>query len=345
MGDKIINTKNLYALLELEPFLLLSSLVLLAWAFYKIFLREATEERHKSLRAQYKNLFSHFLALAVFFSIYILLQQSESPSLLTRSTSYIAFLAYLWGLIVFIKSSRIIILQYLFLGSMKHGVPVLIVNIFSLILSVVFLFWTANHVFNVQVTPLLATSAAFSLILGLALQDTLGNLFAGIALQIDKVFDIGDWLEIQIGAQRITGQVKEISWRATTLIGWTDEIINIPNRVLAGSQISNFSITDQPILRSQSFRLDYQVNSDLAKKVLIESIKDVPEVRTWPEPLVLITETTDSWLNFKLVYYIDNYGSQYSIGDKVVESGLKFLTANGISTTGPRLKIQNITPG
>lgn len=65
----------------------------------------------------------------------------------------------------------------------------------------------------------------FSLILGLALQDTLGNLFAGVALQLDKPYEIGDWIEISPRAQVWVGQVEEISWRATTMIGLFDELL------------------------------------------------------------------------------------------------------------------------
>ena len=117
--------------------------------------------------------------------------------------------------------------------------------------------WIGAEIFNIRLTPILATSAIFSLVLGLALQDTLGNLFAGVALQFDKPYEIGDWIEIQSSGQKWIGQVYEISWRATVLIASTEESITVPNRIVAQAQIANYSTKYRPITRSQLFRLPF----------------------------------------------------------------------------------------
>lgn len=340
MNTKFIKTNSLYALLDFEPFIILTALFLLAWVFYKLFLREASDERHRNIKNHFQNLVRHYLVLCLFFVIFGALGQlTQGEGALGRSLPYLGLLTFLWGGIVFVKTCRLIILQYLFLGSMKAGVPVLLVNIFSLALSVVLFLWAGTQIFGLDLAPLLATSAAFSIILGLALQDTLGNLFAGISLQIDKSFEIGDWLEVTQGVQKTVGQVKEITWRATTLIGWTDEVIVIPNRTMANSHIANFQSGDVPIVRSQLFRLPYGTDLELAKKILLESVRNVPDVRTFPEPICLISENNESWLGIKLSYYIDNYGSQYTAGHKVLTQGLDALRSHGIQTTHTTVKL------
>lgn len=340
MNDKIINTQNLYSLLDVEPYFILSGLLLLTWVFYKMFLKEATLERHKSIKGHFSNLFHHFLILSTLFASFILISQSSRLGFpLIRTLPYLGLLSLFWGIMVFVKTCRLIILQYLFLGSMRHGVPVLVVNIFSLLLSLALGLWCASYIFGLELTPLLATSAAFSIILGLALQDTLGNLFAGISLQVDKSFEIGDWLEVINSGNKTVGQVKEITWRSTTLTGWTEELITLPNRFLANAQISNFSATDQPIVRSQVFRLPYGVDTKRVKQVLLESTRGIADVRAWPEPGAVISETTDSWISFKLVYFIDNYGVQYGVGDRVVEAALAALQAHGFQTGSQRIEI------
>ncbi len=339
MGEKLIKMQNLYSILDPEPYFLLCSLLLLAWLFYKLFLKEVSDERHENLRGHFKNIFRHFLIFSTFFAVFVLIAQSFPEGGLGRALPYLGIFTLCWGMMVFVKTCRLIILQYLFLGSMKAGVPVLIVNIFSLILSIVLALWSANQIFGFQVAPLLATSAAFSIILGLAIQDTLGNLFAGISLQLDKSFEIGDWLEVVSGVQKSVGQVKEISWRATMLIGLSDEKITIPNRSLANSQISNFSTGHQPIVRSQIFKLKYGVDIEHAKKVLLESIKGNNQILGYPEPLVLLSESNESWIAFKLVYFIENYGSQYMIADLVMNSAIKFLLANGIEISPARIEV------
>lgn len=335
-----IQTHSLELLLDVEPFLLLSALVFLAWGFYKGFLRGVSEERHQNLRAQFANLLKHYLTLGLLFALYLLLHSAWFAGLqVQKLLPYIAIMTFFWGGLVFVKASRMIILQYLFLGSMRAGVPLLIVNIVSLVLSMMLILWGASQVFNLQLGPLLATSAAFSIILGLALQDTLGNLFAGIALQVDHNFEIGDWLEVYHGSQKTVGQVKEISWRSTTLIGFTEEIIVLPNRLMAGAQIANFQAGDMPFIRSQMFRLPYGADAERAKKILVQSLEAIPEVRKYPEPLCLVTETNESFLSFKLIYYIDNYGSQFLLGDRVVLAGWRALEKAGFENGRNTVKV------
>ncbi len=342
MNDKIFEAKNLYQLIDFEPFVILTCLLALAWGFYKFFLKGVSEERHSNLSRHYRNLMRHYFVLCSFFGTFLVFQEYLSGTSLGRAIPYLALACLGWGILIFVKTSRLIILQYLFLGSMQHGVPVLIVNIYSLILTVLLVLWGASHIFNLQLAPLIATSAVFSIILGLALQDTLGNLFAGISLQFDKSFEIGDWIEVTVsGGQKAVGQVKEISWRATVLIGWSDEVITLPNRTLANSQIANFSSGGHPIVRSQTFRLAFGLDTNKVKSILIDSIRGIPNVRQIPNPGVLISENTESWISYKLYYFIDNYGSQFGIADQVTDSAIRALAAHGISTAGQRVFIHN----
>lgn len=341
MADRFLKTSELYKLLNFEAYILLAAMVALAWLFYKSFLKEATEERHKIIQGHFEKLIRNFVLLSFFFFFYYFLQTSEGTiAYIDRITPYIALLCFIWGNIVFVKSSRLIVLQYLFLSSMKHGVPLLLVNMFSLLLSILLLFWGITTVFGVQVAPLLATSAAFSIILGLALQDTLGNLFAGISLQLDKPFEIGDWLEILNSGQKCVGQVKEITWRSTTLMGFSSELITLPNRVMAQAQISNFSPPDQPIVRRQVFKIAYGENIDLAIQALEHSTAGIGDIRGIPTPFAYVEETNENWVAIKVVYFIDNYIAQFTIGDRVLRRGVSALTEKNIKLARQVIEIK-----
>ncbi|WP_413612178.1 mechanosensitive ion channel family protein [Bdellovibrio sp. HCB-110] len=345
MAEKFIKIQALYGLLELEPFILLGCLMAITWVFYKFFLREASEERHRSIRNHFRTLLRHYVVLSFLFLIFIFLQTSE-PQLgnMAKVTPYIALVTFIWGNVVFVKTSRLVVLQYLFLGSMKHGVPLLLVNIFSLILSIVLLFWGVTHVFGLEVGPLLATSAAASVILGLALQDTLGNLFAGISLQVDRNFEIGDWLEIVSGIQKTTGQVREITWRSTTLVGFSDELITLPNRFMANATISNYSPPENPIVRRQIFRLAYGENIEHAKQILERTVAGIGEIRGIPAPWAYVSDTTEHWIEVKIIYFIDNYGSQFNIGDKVYVRGVEALRAAGLKLARQTIELSDTKP-
>ena len=213
---------------------------------------------------------------------------------------------------------------------MRAGVPLLLVNNFSLLRSAVIGFWSLSKLFGIDLTPILATSAAFSIVLGLALQDTLGNLFAGISLQVDKTFELDDWVEIQNGLVKIIGQVKELSWRSTVLVGLTDELITLPNKLMASCQVSNFSLEKGPIIRSQLFRFKYNVDSLKAKDVIETAISQISDVRGVPTPFAYVQDINENWLAIKAIYYIDDYGKQFLIGDKVFERVHAALKQNGL---------------
>lgn len=344
MVEKFIKIQALYGLLELEPFILLGCLIGVSWLFYKFFLREANEERHRGLRNHFRTLLRNYGVLTFLFLLFIFLQTSE-PQLggVIKITPYVALITFIWGNVVLVKTFRLVVLQYLFLGSMKHGVPILLVNIFSLLLSVTLLFWGITHVFGFQLAPLLATSAAASVILGLALQDTLGNLFAGISLQLDRNFEIGDWLEVTSGIQKTIGQVREITWRSTMLVGFSEELITLPNRFMANATISNFSPPDTPIVRRQIFRLAYGENVEHAKKILEKTAAGIGKIRVTPAPFAYVSEITENWIEVKIVYFIDSYGAQYDIGDSIYVRGIEALQQSGLKLARQVIEVSDKT--
>ena len=93
-----------------------------------------------------------------------------------------------------------------------------------------------GEVLGIDLTPLLATGSITSLVLGLALQGPLSNLFAGLVLHIERHPHVGDWLLVD-GRE---GQVVEIGWRTTRLRLLSNDILVIPNAAMMNAQIVNF---------------------------------------------------------------------------------------------------------
>jgi small-conductance mechanosensitive channel len=341
-NEKWINLRILKELLGLEPYLLLGLLALVTWGFYKLFLKHLSEERHQNLGNHYSNLTRHFIILSVLLGAYLIIKEVELElSQWTRILPYLALLTYIWGAVVFVKTCRTLVLQYLFMGSARSGVPLILVNIFTILLSILILFWSVSQIFNVQIGPLIATSAAFSIILGLALQDTLGNLFAGISLQVDRCYEIGDWLEIFNGSQKIVGQVYEITWRSTILHGLSDEVITLPNRMMAQVQLSNFSPPEKPVMRGQNFRIKIGSDIKIAINALEQAASQIFEIRGIPAPLAYVNEVGENWIQVRLIYYIDSFGSQFLIGDKILRFGLEGLEKNGIAMAKQRFEVEH----
>ncbi len=333
--------ERLEALLQLELVVVLAGLAALSWILYRLLLKNVSRERHKNLRGHFWNLSAHFFVALGLFGLFTLLRSIPAAETagLRRTSAYVGLATLIWGLVVFVKTCRIFLFEYLFLSHMRVGVPLLLVNLLSLVLTISLGAWVVTEVFGVNLAPLLATSAVFSIVIGLAMQDTLGNLFAGVALQIDKPFELGDWIEVHNGGQIWIGQVFEISWRATVLTGFQDQKITIPNRIIAQAQVSNFSDPEKPIWRSHVFRIPFDAPLDEVRLVLLESALLVHGVCDTPSPLTLLIETSDSWISLKLIYAIRDYGAQYVIGDQVQRRALESLAAKGFSLGRPQLEI------
>ncbi|MBA3768271.1 MAG: mechanosensitive ion channel, partial [Acidobacteria bacterium] len=87
---------------------------------------------------------------------------------------------------------------------------------------------------GVDLTGIVATSAVITLIVGFSLADTLGNVMGGMALQMERTIRVGDWVRIDA----LEGQVKEISWRQTSIETREWDTVVIPNSVLMKGQVT-----------------------------------------------------------------------------------------------------------
>jgi small-conductance mechanosensitive channel len=326
--------------LSWQPYAFLMAVLALASFVAFLMLRELSEERKREVRALMKNNATHAIVGAILFVAYYGVSR-EVPGL-SRFKDFSGLLGIFtllqWAYFS-IKLGRLVVFVALFLGNLHVHFPVLIANIATLIIAMVVVSTFATEVFHVQVMPLFATSAVATLVLGIALQDTLGNLFAGIALQIDSPYHIGHWIEVNNGGTVTVGQVTEISWRATVLKSFTDELITIPNRTISSSTISNFTVTGKPFWRGKTIRLPFGVNIERARLVMFEAIQNSAGVAQDQAPLVAVSETTESWIAFRIIYALTDYANMLTVGDTVQCNVMKALERENIPLAAARIVV------
>jgi small-conductance mechanosensitive channel/CRP-like cAMP-binding protein len=141
--------------------------------------------------------------------------------------------------------------------------------------------------FGISVTGLIATSGIIAIVLGLALQSTLGDLFSGIAIGIDRPFKVGDVVMIEGAAE---GRVVETNWRSTRVTTATNDIATIPNSVIAKSRITNRSAPSESHMGSVKIILDPAVPPARAIAVLQASIRNAEMVSDNPAPIVACSD-------------------------------------------------------
>ncbi len=120
-------------------------------------------------------------------------------------------------------------------------------------------------VFRQLLSAVLATSGVVALVLGFALQSALADVLSGLAINIDRPFGAGDWIEVH---PDIEGEVVEINWRSTRLRTWLSELIVVPNSVVAKSVVINHSRLAQKHRCAIRIKIDHSISPALVVQVL-----------------------------------------------------------------------------
>lgn len=334
-----IPTSAILDMIHVQGILTIILFAVIGNIFYRFFLKEISAKRHLKMQMRFR--FLLLLCLFTFASLVLSYAWIELGWLknFLNLTPIFSLIALLFFAISLIRLAHYYVYLMLFSTNMRSGVPRLIANVFTLLFAFIVVAWLASSLFGFKLATVLATSAVFSLVLGLALQDTLGNFFSGVSLQFDHSFGLGDWIEVQSGSSKWTGQVHEINWRATSLIGFADELISIPNKVLANSQVTLFSQNEVAPRRSLAFRFSLDSDLEMVKNILMNCLMSGDHVLQSPEPRVLVIDTTDSWILVKCFYSISDFGIQYRISDQLICQILKSLKENNISLANQVYKI------
>jgi CRP-like cAMP-binding protein len=160
---------------------------------------------------------------------------------------------------------------------------------------------------------LLTTSAVGAVVLGFALQDTLGNLFAGLAIQIEKPFRVGQW--IQVGERE--GQVHEITWRATKLHTKAGQFLVVPNSMIAKEPVLNFSEPTLPTRVEVEVGASYTTPPNDVKRAIHEAIGNAPLAMRTPAPQVVIKAFGGSAIDYLALFWIEDYATDRLARDQV----------------------------
>ncbi|HEY0285326.1 MAG TPA: mechanosensitive ion channel family protein [Vicinamibacterales bacterium] len=149
----------------------------------------------------------------------------------------------------------------------------------------------------------MATTAVGAVVIGLALQDTLGNLFAGLAIQIEKPFRVGDW--VTVGGQ--DGIVSEITWRATKMRTKSGNFVVVPNSTLAKDTIINYCQPTRSLRLHVDVGASYEVPPNVVKDVIRESLQSAPELSHERSPEVLLVDFGNSSLVYRVRFWVSDF--------------------------------------
>ena len=291
-----------------------------------------------------KQLAFPLLAAVVFgLALYFLYQFSPpEPPPDAPENVQMSFRAYEWAwklVCVFLFASLALIavrvlnefVFFVFRKRKGYDAPSLMRDIFSLAAYVISIALILKYFFpNLSFGALLSGSALVGIILGLALQDTLGNLFAGISLHADKPFQVGDVITVGIW----TGVVESITWRAVKIKTFQNHTVLVSNASISKESIE-VCPRDNANARIVFFGAHYADSPAKVIHVVREAIRECDNVLRYMTPVVRVRGFGESSVDYEVKYWLSDY-ARYNDTDALVRQRVWYaFRRNGLSFAYP----------
>ncbi|NJR40853.1 MAG: mechanosensitive ion channel [Leptolyngbyaceae cyanobacterium CSU_1_4] len=213
----------------------------------------------------------------------------------------------------------------------RSRVPKLLIDLARLFLILLGTAIVLATVWDADLAGLATALGVSSIVIGLALQDTLGSVTSGIALLFERPFSVGDWLRIG----ETVGQVTDINWRAVRLQTLEREMVVIPHKVIGGETIRNFS---QPqCLHAERIQIGFSYNDppNLAKQVLKSTAVATPGILTHPAPQIFTLSYDDFAVTYEVKFFIQDYGAVEETRDRFMTRVWYAAQRNNLSIPFP----------
>lgn len=202
--------------------------------------------------------------------------------------------------------------------------------VFTLGLLVIF------QTLGVSVTPMLTALGVGGLAVALALQDTLGNLFAGIQIIASRKIRPGDFIRHESGVE---GFVSDITWRNTTIQTVQKQLIIIPNAKLASAIVTNASLPTEEITARLDLGVHYASDLEQVERVAIETTKavlrDYPNKLDDPNVRIRYRAFADSSITFSIMFQVAVFSDQVILLHLLIKALHKRFAEEGINIPFP----------
>ena len=188
-----------------------------------------------------------------------------------------------------------------------------------------------SYVFSVPIGTMVATSGVFAIILGLALQNTLSDVFSGIALNIARPYSVGDWVSLDNGFE---GKVVETNWRATQLLNGSNDLLSIPNSALAKARIINLSSPDPEHGTSIRVKLSLAFTPKAAVELMETALRGANSIANPAKSSVRICSLDSQGIELELCFRVASVGNGSAARNEVFDLAFRHAKAAGLTIVG-----------
>ena len=163
-----------------------------------------------------------------------------------------------------------------------------------------------GFVFGLSLQGVLATSGIIAIVLGLALQSTLGDVFSGLSLSIEKPYRIGDEILLEGGAG---GEVIQMNWRSTHLKNGANDVVIVPNNAIAKMRIQNHSAESRRYGETLTVLVDSRNDPELTLQILKQAALACQSILEHPAPSADATEFRGDRISYDISFSTSSIAS------------------------------------
>ena len=297
------------------PLIFLAAIILayaiqlvILWVLRRIFQRSAEEFKTRLVRLVETYLFPLLILGAL---LVIVDNVPLPPKIIKAAHNVLVFLELLISIFLLARVTLMILrnteARYepvnAIRGPLEIGVKILFVAVGAMIIL---------DNLGISITPILTTLGIGSLAVAIALQDTLGNFFAGLYIRADRFIEAGQYIRLEGGQE---GYVNHIGWRSTRILMLPNNMVIVPNNKLVQSIITNYHLPERELAVLVEVGVHY--DSDLEKveritcAVAKEILQSVPGGLPGFDPFIRYHTFADSSIKFSVILrareFVDNF--------------------------------------
>jgi CRP-like cAMP-binding protein len=183
-------------------------------------------------------------------------------------------------------------------------------------------------VFEFPVSTLFATSSIVAVILGFALQATVGDVLAGVALTVDRPFREGHWITVD---GRHHGRVVDMNWRATRIEQKSGDLLILPNNMLNRATIVNHDIPKHAHRNTVDVILQYNDSTEHVAEVLRAAAMTVPSVLRAPGPKVDVAGFGEGTITYRIKFWVSRVDVRDDVATSVLHAAWKHVSFAGFA--------------
>jgi small-conductance mechanosensitive channel/CRP-like cAMP-binding protein len=224
---------------------------------------------------------------------------------------------------------NLLLWRVLFPGAQPGGRK-LIADLLSVLIYVAAFLAVLSFTFDQEISGVLTASGVMAIVIGLALQTSLGEIVSGVFMSVEAPYRAGDWITID---DKIVGQVLETNWRATRLMTRTGDYLIVPNSTIAKANIVNHYFPDRTHTAQIKITVDPRAAPDRVMSVVTCAVIASPRVRNDPPPTTIISNLSPSGIEYSVTYQVDDFAEAHLARSDVAERIWRHLFWAGIRPT------------